>query len=71
MQTHASVGLLALRICHLRLPLQVLKSVNGFYIGTADIDGPCSRESEEYWELQSDAENALATGRWTQKGILE
>jgi hypothetical protein len=66
MQT--SIGALALRYCHLRLPLKVLRSAAGFYIGTADESGgPCSRESNEYWELESEAELALASGQWTQK----
>lgn len=38
-------GLLALEYCGKRLPLQVLQSAAGFYIGTMDDDGPCSRES--------------------------
>lgn len=31
------------------LPLQVLKSGRGYYIGTANHEGPVSRESEEYF----------------------
>lgn len=37
-------GLLAQQYCNIELPLQVLKSNAGFYIGTADDAGPCSRE---------------------------
>lgn len=42
------------------LPLRVLESANGFYIGTADDEGPVSRESVEYWPDKSAAETALA-----------
>jgi hypothetical protein len=71
MQTQKHYGVLALQYCHLRLPLQVLRSAAGYYIGTAEFDGPCSRESEEYWELESEAQQALVTGQWTQKSMLE
>lgn len=50
-----------------RLPLQVLESASGFYIGTADNDGPCSRESVEYWPDATLARSALVSGRWTQR----
>jgi hypothetical protein len=52
----------------LQLPLQVLKSGAGYYIGTYDDDnGPVSRESVEYWPEKADAIEALATGGWTQR----
>ncbi|MCR6651260.1 MAG: hypothetical protein NVV73_07115 [Cellvibrionaceae bacterium] len=71
MQTRKPYGLLALQYCHIRLPLKVLRSAAGYYIGTAnELGGPCSRESNEYWELESEAERALEAGRWTQKMIL-
>lgn len=50
-----------------RLPLQVLHSAAGHYIGTADEDGPVSRESVEYFRSQRMADHALATGRWQQR----
>jgi len=50
-----------------RLPLQVRHSAAGHYIGTADEDGPVSRESVEYFRSQYAAEHALATGRWQQR----
>lgn len=50
-----------------RLPLQVLKSAAGYYIGTADENGPCSRESDLYFRSESSATEALATGNWSQK----
>lgn len=48
------------------LPLQVLKSGAGYYLGTW-FDGPFSRESVQYWKTQAMAEQALANGLWTQK----
>jgi len=51
------------------LPLQVLKSAAGFYIGTADEMGPMSRDSVEYWPTEDQAQTALDAGRdaWTQR----
>lgn len=60
-------GNLAKRICGLALPLQVLESQAGFYIGTSDEEGPCSRESVEYFPTEDEAFAALETGEWTQK----
>lgn len=49
------------------IPLKVLKSARGFYIGTCDEhQGPLSRESNEYWTCENDASHALESGRWTQ-----
>lgn len=62
-------GLLA-RQAGLRLPLMVLESARGFYLGTADEEGPVSRESVEYWSTNAAAEKALAgeEGKdWTQR----
>lgn len=42
-------GKRALAHLHLELPLQVLMSNAGFYIGTLDEEGPASRESVEYY----------------------
>jgi hypothetical protein len=60
-------GKLALEYCGKRLPLQVLQSNAGFYIGTADDDGPCSRESVQYWPERAHAVESLSSGNWTQK----
>jgi hypothetical protein len=60
-------GALALRYCNKTLPLQVLRSAAGFYIGTADDEGPCSRESVQYWRQEADARSALTNGHWTQR----
>ncbi len=56
------------RECGFRLPLEVLKSNAGFYLGTASPEhGPVSRESEEYWRTQEAAAAALESGEWTQR----
>ena len=58
-------GLLAAQVGK-RLPLQVLRSAAGHYIGTFD-DGPVSRESVEYFPTHEAACHALNTGAWTQR----
>jgi len=50
-----------------RLPLRVLSSPAGFYLGTANEEGPVSRESVEYFTTNEAAEQALDSGRWTQR----
>lgn len=50
-----------------KLELSVLQSKQGFYIGTADEEGPVSRESLEYWRSAQEATQALETGAWTQR----
>ncbi len=59
-------GYLAYVHCGKRLPLTILKA-NRWYIGTADDEGPCSRESNEYFDSFEDASAALKHGQWTQK----
>jgi hypothetical protein len=67
--TQAPIGQLARQIGGSRLPLQVLRSAAGYYLGTADEAGPVSRESAEYWPTQAEAHRALTTGphAWTQR----
>ena len=60
-------GFLAFTYTGRKLPLQVLQSQAGYYIGTASEDGPCSRESEEYWRTATKAQRALDTDDWTQR----
>lgn len=58
----------------LDLPLRVLRSAAGFYIGTSNEDGPVSRESIEYFETEDIAQSALKSGIWHQRssaGIAE
>lgn len=60
-------GQLAYVFCGKRLDLLVMKSQAGWYIGTADEDGPCSRESVEYFGSDEAARIALRAGEWTQR----
>ena len=60
-------GLLALAYVGKSLPLQVLRSAAGHYIGTFDDDGLVSRESVEYFPSHEVARHALETGAWTQR----
>lgn len=63
-----ATGKLAREFCGMRLPLQILQSNAGFYIGTASEDlGPVSRESDEYWPTHEDAQKALDARSWTQR----
>jgi hypothetical protein len=59
-------GLLASKAGY-RLPIEVLQSAAGYYIGTIDNRGPVSRESVEYFETQRHALEALAMNNWTQR----
>ena len=61
------IGYLALAYTGKRLSLQVRHSAAGHYIGTADADGPVSRESVSYFRSQQAADRALKTGRWQQR----
>ncbi len=49
------------------LPLRVLSSNAGFYIGTANHSGPITRESQEYFPSEEAALKALETSGWTQR----
>jgi len=60
-------GVLAKNLCGVTLPIQVIQSANGFYIGTMEEGMPYSRESVEYWPSQEAAETAFTSGHWTQK----
>lgn len=60
------IGILAAS-CGFQLPVQVMSSAGGFYIGTAEGCMPISRESVEYWPSEEVATDALKTGSWTQK----
>lgn len=66
MITTPPTGKLARRFGY-RLTLAVLQSSGGFYLGTADEDGPVSRESVEYWPTEAAARAALDAGNWTQR----
>ena len=62
-----SIGYLALAYAGRRLPLRVCKSAVDYYIGTLCEEGPCSRESVEYFPTREAAQRALASGQWTQR----
>ena len=64
----ADFGFLAKKYCDLDLPLQVIRSNAGFFLGTQSADGePVSRESMQYFLSEDSAEKALKTGNWTQR----
>jgi hypothetical protein len=65
---NASFGYLTKMYCGRTLPLEVLKSQAGFFIGTACEEG-ISRESAEYFPTQAIAQAALDSGAWTQHQI--
>lgn len=54
-----------------QLPLRLLKSAAGYYIGTANEHGPVSRESEEYWRSSECAQLALDHQTWTPRLCFE
>ncbi len=62
----AGHGRLAWDYCHELLPLKVCMA-NSFYIGTWSSEGPCSRESVEYFKTREAAEEALKSGEWTKR----
>jgi hypothetical protein len=65
---HGRYGKLALEYCKVKLPITVLKSARGYYIGTASEElGHVSRESDEYFLTEAGARAALETGNWTQR----
>lgn len=62
------IGQLANLYCLKTLPLQVMHSSAGYYIGTCDENGlPVSRESAQYWKTRADATEAFRTGAWSQR----
>ncbi len=58
MSQKASFGQLALTYCGKFLPLEVLQSAAGHYIGTRDTEGPVSRESREYFRSYAASKEA-------------
>src|SRR3546814_4833364 len=65
MSQQASFGQLALTYCGKFLPLEVLQSAAGHYIGTRDTEGPVSRESREYFRSYAAAQRALRSEEHT------
>lgn len=62
-------GQIARQFGGVSLPLEVMRSAAGFYLGTSQDDMPYSRESAEYWPTYEAAEAALDAGpdAWTQR----
>ena len=60
-------GKLAKRFCGVELPVTVLESRAGFYLGTQAKGLPVSRESEEYFADRKSAEAALKSDNFTQR----
>ncbi|MDR3220767.1 MAG: hypothetical protein LBU46_01985 [Candidatus Accumulibacter sp.] len=68
MQKTPRFGPLAKTFADRELPLEVLHSAAGYYLGTYDAEeGPFSRESEEYFPSAQAARDALERGAWTQR----
>lgn len=67
MSLRSSFGHLAVIHTGELLPLEVLRSAAGHYIGTHDTEGPVSRESTEYFRNAAAARHALESGSWTQR----
>ncbi|HIE1973532.1 TPA: hypothetical protein ACXKGF_001449 [Escherichia coli] len=61
-----TTGILAAKAGY-TLPLQILRSARGYYIGTQCDEGPVSRESAEYYSDRNQAEQALENSTWTQR----
>lgn len=59
------IGILTLAYTGKSLPLKVLQSAAGHFIGTWG-DGP-ARESVEYFSTPEAASEALKSGEWTQR----
>lgn len=50
------------------LPIEVLHSGAGFYLGRCcPKEGPISRLSIEYWNTKEEAEEALSSDNWTMR----
>lgn len=64
-----SFGYLAMLYNGKWLPLTVLSSAAGHYIGTHDDQGPVSRESIEYFPNASVACRAIEHGDWRQRPL--
>jgi hypothetical protein len=60
-------GQLAKEFGDLTLPLEILRSQAGWYIGTRLKGAPYSRESAEYYATGDAAKGALNARQWTQR----
>lgn len=66
MLIHKPEGRLAREVLGVRLPLEVLRSNAGYYIGTTDEDGPVSRESLMYYGTYKEANEDLNSNSFLQ-----
>ena len=69
MSQQASFGQLALTYCGKFLPLEVLQSAAGPYIGTRDTDGPVSRAALAAFRRYAAAQRDLERGGWSQLAV--
>lgn len=60
-------GKLAREYCRVELPVRILASGAGYYLGTQDLEGPVSRESMEYYPDFESAQVAFKENTWTQR----
>ena len=67
MTTHKPIGKLAYQQLGVRFELRVMRSAQGFYVGTGNELGPVSRESEEYYATSDLAQHALDNSEFTQR----
>ena len=66
-ETKTQFGQLAKIFGGQELPLEILPSRPGYYLGTQCDGEPYSRESREYYKTRREAEAALKSGQWTQR----
>lgn len=62
-------GVLAREYGGVSLPLEIMQSAGGYYLGTSQDGMPYTRESVEYWRTEDQARKALEGGEdaWTQR----
>ena len=62
-------GYLVKKFEGLKLPLEILSSPYGWYIGTRKDGSPYTQESAELYSTAKAAERAFRTGQWTQRQL--
>lgn len=65
--SNQSNGVVAQWWLGLKLPVGVMQSASGYYLGTSSDGMPISRESVEYYCTHDEALRALESGNWTQR----
>jgi hypothetical protein len=66
-QSNEKIGKVAQHYCGVKLPVTVMQSAKGFYLGTISEGVPISRESTEYFRTHDEATQALESGKWLQR----